>query len=102
MKTKTNMSFHTELNLIYPSYYLMQVSTLLKLWNQEPVLFLNLLKKFAHQISLLFDSSVKQRFLKKIVFELLEAFCRHIIFDNNLTVPRSKNGGRKVTTERVS
>lgn len=44
--------------------------------------------------SILFNSSVKQRFLNKILFELLQAFCRHIIFVNfNLTAPRSKNGG---------
>lgn len=94
MKTKTKKSSHTELNLMYPSYYLMQVSTLLKLWNQEPVLFLEFVKKVCTpDFSILFDSSVKRRFLNKILFELLEAFCRHIIFDNNLTAPRSKHGG---------
>lgn len=56
--------------------------------------FFEFVKKVCTQdFSILFNSSVKQRFLNKILFELLEAFCRHMIFDNNLTAPRSKNGG---------
>lgn len=56
--------------------------------------FFEFVKKDCTQdFSILFNSSVKQRFLNKILFELLEAFCRHMIFDNNLTAPRSKNGG---------
>lgn len=56
--------------------------------------FFEFVKKVCTQdFSILFNSSVKQRFLNKILFELLEAFCFHMIFDNNLTAPRSKNGG---------
>lgn len=56
--------------------------------------FFEFVKKVCTQdFSILFNSSVKQRFLNKILFELLEAFCRQMIFDNNLTAPRSKNGG---------